>query len=198
MNKAESFDLLHDTEKPPRILIVEDENIVALDIKMHLRKYGFEVAGIYSSGEEVLAHIDEVKPDLILMDIKLQGALDGLETSRIIKERYGLPVVLLTAFADEATVQRAKVIEPFGYIIKPFEEKELRTVPIQNTGHFTVSCIHPSPWSGYLLKTMDDGILLLIILQENPNIAQVILVYLLEVLYVSFILEDLYDFQFHL
>jgi len=127
MNKEEPFGLIHDTEKPPRILIVEDENIVALDIKMHLRKYGFEVAGIFSSGEDLLAHIDEIKPDLILMDIKLQGTLDGLETSRIVKERYGLPVVLLTAFADEATVQRAKVIEPFGYIIKPFEEKELRT-----------------------------------------------------------------------
>lgn len=121
---------MHEMETPPRILIVEDENIVALDIKMHIRKYGFQLAGIFSSGEEVLAHIEEVKPDLILMDIKLQGALDGLETSRIIKERYGLPVVFLTAFADEATLQRAKVIEPFGYIIKPFEEKELRTAVV--------------------------------------------------------------------
>ncbi|MCX7788308.1 MAG: response regulator [Spirochaetes bacterium] len=127
MSPSDHLDLLHDTEVPPRILIVEDENIVALDIKMHLRKYGFQVAGIFSSGEEVLAHIEEAKPDLILMDIKLQGNLDGLETSRIIKERYGLPVVFLTAFADEATLQRAKVMEPFGYIIKPFEEKELRT-----------------------------------------------------------------------
>ncbi len=127
MNSSEHLELLHGTEVPPRILIVEDENIVALDIKMHLRKYGFEVAGIFSSGEEVLSHIEATKPDLILMDIKLQGTLDGLETSRIIKERYGLPVVFLTAFADEATLHRAKVIEPFGYIIKPFEEKELRT-----------------------------------------------------------------------
>ena len=130
MNPVENLDRMHEMETPPRILIVEDENIVALDIKMHLRKYGFQVAGIFSSGEEVLAHIEEVKPDLILMDIKLQGALDGLETSRIIKERYGLPVVFLTAFADEATLQRAKIIEPFGYIIKPFEEKELRTAVV--------------------------------------------------------------------
>ena len=110
-----------------RIVVVEDEHIVALDIKMHLQKYGYEVPGMFASGEELLEKIDSLKPDLVLMDIKLQGKLDGLETSKIIKEKYTIPVILLTAFADEATIERAKTIEPFGYIIKPFEEKELRT-----------------------------------------------------------------------
>ncbi|GAB4367808.1 MAG: hypothetical protein Kow009_04660 [Spirochaetales bacterium] len=127
MSPDKPLKLLDEMETPPRILIVEDENIVALDIKMHLRKYGFQVVGICSSGEEALIQIENSTPDLILMDIKLNGQLDGLETSRIIKERYRLPVVFLTAFADEATLQRAKVTEPFGYIIKPFEEKELQT-----------------------------------------------------------------------
>jgi PAS domain S-box-containing protein len=110
-----------------RIVVVEDEHIVALDIKMHLQKYGYVVPGMFASGEELLDSLDTMKPDLVLMDIKLQGKLDGLETSKIIKEKHRIPVILLTAFADEATLERAKKIEPFGYIIKPFEEKELRT-----------------------------------------------------------------------
>jgi PAS domain S-box-containing protein len=110
-----------------RIVVVEDEHIVALDIKMHLQKYGYTVPGMFASGEELLDSLEALKPDLVLMDIKLQGKLDGLETSKIIKEKYRIPVILLTAFADEATLERAKKIEPFGYIIKPFEEKELRT-----------------------------------------------------------------------
>ncbi len=113
--------------EPTRIVVVEDEHIVALDIKMHLQKYGYEVPGMFASGEELLERIESLSPDLVLMDIKLQGKLDGLETSKIIKEKYSVPVILLTAFADEATIERAKTIEPFGYIIKPFEEKELRT-----------------------------------------------------------------------
>jgi len=113
--------------EPAQIVVVEDEHIVALDIKMHLQKYGYEVPGMFASGEELLESFESLHPDLVLMDIKLQGKLDGLETSKIIKEKYNVPVILLTAFADEATIERAKTIEPFGYIIKPFEEKELRT-----------------------------------------------------------------------
>ncbi len=110
-----------------RILIVEDETIVALDIKKHLEKYGYVVPEMISSGEETLERIEALCPDLVLMDIKLQGDLDGVETARAIRERYRIPVVMLTAFADDKTVERAKITEPYGYIIKPFEEKELRT-----------------------------------------------------------------------
>ena len=113
--------------EPTRIIVVEDEHIVALDIKMHLLRYGYEVPALFASGEALLEKIDELKPDLVLMDIKLQGKLDGVETSKIVKEKYGVPVILLTAFADDTTIERAKTIEPFGYIIKPFEEKELRS-----------------------------------------------------------------------
>ncbi|TVR33177.1 MAG: response regulator [Spirochaetaceae bacterium] len=110
-----------------RILVVEDEHIVALDIKMHLQKYGYEVPATYPSGEEALAHIEEIDPVLVLMDIRLQGQLDGLETAELIKERYNIPVILLTAYADDQTIERAKASQPFAYLIKPFEERELRT-----------------------------------------------------------------------
>ncbi len=110
-----------------RILVVEDEHIVALDIKMHLENYGYSVPAVYATGEEVLVNFELVDPLLVIMDIKLQGRLDGLDTAREIKRRYRVPVVLLTAHADEATVERAKESQPFGYIIKPFEERELRT-----------------------------------------------------------------------
>ena len=110
-----------------RILVVEDEHIVALDIKMHLEKYGYEVPATCPSGEEALEKIEEVRPILVLMDIKLQGKLDGLQTAQEIRSRYHTPVILLTAYADEETIQRAKVSQPFAYIIKPFEERELRT-----------------------------------------------------------------------
>ncbi len=110
-----------------KILIVEDEHIVALDIRLHLQKCGYTVPGIFSSGEEALEHMEELQPDIVLMDIQLQGELDGVETASIIKEKYRIPVILLTAYADDTTIERAKITQPFGYIIKPFEERELRT-----------------------------------------------------------------------
>jgi two-component system, cell cycle sensor histidine kinase and response regulator CckA len=111
----------------PKIAIVEDEFIVALDIKSFLERYGYAIAGVFSSGDELLAEFEARKPDLILMDIKIKGSLDGVETAHLVHERYRIPVVLLTAFADDETIARAKITQPFGYIIKPFEERELKT-----------------------------------------------------------------------
>ncbi len=110
-----------------RIMVVEDEHIVALDIKMHLERHGYEVPATYPSGEEALAAVEEVDPVLVLMDIRLQGELDGLQTAEEIKRRHNIPVILLTAYADEQTIERAKASQPFAYLIKPFEERELRT-----------------------------------------------------------------------
>jgi PAS domain S-box-containing protein len=109
------------------IFVVEDEGIVALDIKRHLENYGYDVPGLFASGEEVVAAVKQQIPDLILMDISLQGSMDGLEAASIIRESYHVPVILLTAYADERTIERAKISAPFGYIIKPFEARELRT-----------------------------------------------------------------------
>ncbi len=108
-------------------MVVEDEAIVALDIVNRLKHLGYHVAGLASSGEKAVALAGEARPDLILMDIMLEGGMDGIEAAGIIKDRFGIPVVYLTAYADSETLQRAKVTSPFGYIIKPFEDRELST-----------------------------------------------------------------------
>jgi len=110
-----------------RIMIVEDETIVALDIRQSLERGNYEVIGIYSSAEEALEVFRKTRADLALMDIRLQGKMDGVEAADILRRRYDIPVILLTAYADEETIERAKLTEPFGYIIKPFEERDLKT-----------------------------------------------------------------------
>ncbi|MBU0487290.1 MAG: response regulator [Bacteroidetes bacterium] len=110
-----------------KILIVEDENIVARDIQASLKKLGYNVPVIVAAGEKALQEIEENKPDLVLMDIVLKGDVDGVEAAVQIREKYSIPVVFLTANADDKTIDKAKVAEPYGYIIKPFREKELQT-----------------------------------------------------------------------
>lgn len=110
-----------------KVQIVEDEGVVALDIRRHLEAFGYRVTGSYASGEEAIANFEAEDPDLVLMDIRLQGQMDGIEAAQIVREQFRVPVIILTAYADEKTIERAKFIEPFGYIIKPFEERELRT-----------------------------------------------------------------------
>lgn len=110
-----------------RVLIVEDENIVVMELRDRLRMLGYTVAGVASAGEQSIAQAREMGPDLVLMDIRLKGTMDGIEAAEQIRARYDIPVVFLTAYSDEATLQRVKVTEPFGYLIKPFEERELRS-----------------------------------------------------------------------
>ncbi len=111
----------------PKILIVEDESIVAKDIQNSLKKMGYIVPVVVSSGEKAINEIEESRPDLILMDIMLKGDMTGIDVANVIKERFNIPVVFLTAYADDNTLNKAKVTEPYGYIIKPFKEKELQT-----------------------------------------------------------------------
>jgi PAS domain S-box-containing protein len=113
---------------PTRILIVEDERIVARDIQTQLTRLGYAVVGTTRFGEQAVQLATELNPDLVLMDIRLEGAVDGIAAAQEIRNRLQVPVVYLTAYADEETLQRARVTEPFGYILKPFEERELRTV----------------------------------------------------------------------
>lgn len=113
--------------RPTRILVVEDESIVALDIQDRLESLGYEVPATVASGEKAIDQANLLRPDLVLMDIQLQGRMDGVEAADQIRRRFGLPVIYLTANADHPTVARAKVTEPFGYVIKPFEERELHT-----------------------------------------------------------------------
>lgn len=109
------------------VLIVEDENIVARDIQHSLKKLGYNVAGIASSGEKAIAMVSELKPDIVLMDIMLQGEMSGIDAAKKIHESFDVPVIYLTAYADESTLNKAKVTEPYGYIIKPFKEIDIHT-----------------------------------------------------------------------
>ena len=111
----------------PSILIVEDEAVVALDLERELGALGYDVAGRSPSGEEALELTEALRPDLVLMDIHLDGELDGIETARRLRSRWQVPVVFLTAFGDDATIERAKAGRPFGYVIKPFQARELRS-----------------------------------------------------------------------
>ena len=111
-----------------RILIVEDEIIVARDLQRDLEKMGYAVASMVPSGEQAIQEIENQVPDLVLMDIMLQEEMDGIETAEIIRSRFDIPVIFLTAYGDKATFERAKKSEPLGYIIKPFHEENLRKV----------------------------------------------------------------------
>ncbi|MBE9182500.1 response regulator [Oculatella sp. LEGE 06141] len=110
-----------------RILVVEDERIVARDIEKRLKKLGYIVPITVASGEEAIKVVAEMPLDLVLMDIQLKGEMDGIEAAEHIRTEFDIPVIYLTAYADTATLQRAKVTEPFGYIVKPFDERDLHT-----------------------------------------------------------------------
>lgn len=110
------------------VLIVEDERIVAKDIQTTLIKQGYQVAGIASTGEQALEMIAVHRPDVVLMDIKLEGDLDGIETAERVKNLYDVPVIFLTAFSNTGIVERAKLSNQYGYILKPFQEREIQIV----------------------------------------------------------------------
>ncbi|MGE5398857.1 MAG: PAS domain S-box protein [Ignavibacteriales bacterium] len=110
-----------------RIMVVEDEFIIGLDIRKKLIDLGYDVVALVNGPDACLNKLREVQPDLILMDIMLKNSMDGIETAEKVKELYNIPVVYLTAFADEKTLERAKLTEPYGYIIKPFEVRELQS-----------------------------------------------------------------------
>ena len=114
--------------KKPAIFIVEDEAIVASDIKETLLGLGYEVPGIAKSGEIALEKIEKFRPDLVLMDIHLATQMDGVETAGKIHTLFGIPVIYLTAYADKALLDRAKLTEPYGYVIKPYDERELHSI----------------------------------------------------------------------
>jgi len=119
----------------PKILIVEDENIIALDIRSMLEDLGYMISDIVSSGEESIQKASKMKPDLVLMDIKLKGSIDGVSAGEEIYKQFRIPIVYLTAYSDQATINRinnGKNGNPSTVINKPFDEGELQTV-IDNT-----------------------------------------------------------------
>ena len=112
----------------PRILVVEDEAIAARDIQLQLAALGYEPVGHAKRGEEAVLLAGELLPDLVLMDIQLAGAMNGVEAATLVRQRHSIPVVFLTAFAEDTPLEQAKLAEPFGYVPKPCAERELRIV----------------------------------------------------------------------
>ncbi len=113
-------------ERAVKILIVEDEMVIAANISLQLSDLGYEVTGILPRGEEALSQIKIEKPDIILLDIQLKGELDGIETARIIQQNYKIPIIYLTGNADEAHFNRAKETHPYAFISKPFKKLDLQ------------------------------------------------------------------------
>lgn len=110
-----------------KILVVEDESIISKDIQHSLKRLGYDVVGASATGEKAIELAAEKKPDLVLMDIMLKGDMNGIEAAEVIKREHEIPVIFLTAYADETTLEKAKVLEPNGYIIKPFKEIDLHS-----------------------------------------------------------------------
>jgi CheY-like chemotaxis protein len=108
-----------------RVLIVEDEAVVAFHLRQELTKLGYTVAGVATQGPQALKLIDEVFPDVILMDIHIQGEMDGIETAKLIPRYLHIPVIFLTAYSEDSTLKRAGDTHPYGYLIKPFLDREL-------------------------------------------------------------------------
>ena len=118
------------------MLIVEDEAIIALEIKLCLRKAGHEVMGLAVCSEEALSNLERNHVDLVLIDISINGRMDGIQLAEIVSERYGIPFIYLTGNSDEETRKRAMESKPSGYIVKPFSWNEIRN---------TVDAVYPAP-----------------------------------------------------
>jgi len=128
-----------------RILIVEDETIVAMDIAATLRRLGYEIVGMVGTGKAAIASAESMKPDLILMDIRIKGPMDGIEAASVIQQQRVTPIVFLTAHSDVDTVERAKAASPYGYLVKPFDERALhRALEIA----FTIRFLQPKKRAG--------------------------------------------------
>jgi len=109
-----------------RILLVEDEVMISEDLKRTLTSFDYNVIGVFEKGEDALHEVPLLKPDLMIMDIKLEGKLSGIETAQMIRSKQDIPVIFLTAYADNITIENAKSAEPYSYIVKPFDDKELK------------------------------------------------------------------------
>jgi PAS domain S-box-containing protein len=110
-----------------KILVVEDESIVAKDIQNTLIRLGYDVPATASNAVSAFQKLEDIRPDLVFLDIKLKGDIDGIQIAEKIKLNYDIPVIFLTSFVDKGTLDRAKVTEPYGYIVKPFNESDLQT-----------------------------------------------------------------------
>lgn len=148
---------------PANILIVEDEGIIAENIASRLLKSGYKVVGIADSGEDALGKVPELRPDLVLMDIHIKGSLDGIETTRKLRERYDIPVIYLTAHTDPQTIDRAKTTGGFGFLTKPIDHRTLATtIEMATHKHRADREIRDQrAWMATALRNMADGMIVI-------------------------------------
>ena len=144
-----------------RILIVEDEIITAEDLRESLQDIGYEVPAVVSTGEGAVKKVAEDTPDLVLMDIMLQGEMDGIETAHQIRSHFNIPIVYFTAYSDEKILDRVKITQPFGYILKPFNDRELYTnIEIALYKHEMERELKESEqWLAAILKSLGEAII---------------------------------------
>ena len=144
----------------PSILIVEDEAIVALELRLELQDLGYTVAGVVASGEQALVTVAEQEPQLILMDVRLQGAMDGIAAAESIRQRHDVPVIFLTSHSDDDTVRRAARTGPYGYLTKPYQIKELRAgIEVALTkSRMERQLREADRWFAHTLQCVSDGV----------------------------------------
>ncbi len=144
-----------------KIMIIEDEAIIAKDIENILLNYGYRITGIFSKAEDAIESLKSNKPDLILMDVVLKGDMDGIEAANIINKTMRIPIIFVTAYADDTTISRIKKTEPYGYFLKPFEEKELQTWIETTLQKFDTEEIHKKKekLAFSILENLDNGII---------------------------------------
>ena len=144
-----------------KILVVEDEGLVAEDIKAHMIENGWDVDAIVPSGEQALELMDGVEIDLVIMDIVLTGVMDGIDTAAFIQEKYQTPVIFLTAYTDREKVDRAQLTDPYGYLIKPFDERELQTTVAMSLSKSVTdrSEREGKRWANAVLRSIEDGVI---------------------------------------
>ena len=145
--------------KKTRILIIEDEPVIGMDIQGTLKKLGYDVPAVITTGEEALERAGELKPDLILMDIVLPGKMDGIDAARQIRERYDIPVIFITAHSEAETFERARETEPYGYLIKPVGKNDLYTAIETALNRSTMESQLRESEEKYrtIIETIEDG-----------------------------------------
>lgn len=142
------------------ILVVEDEGLIALDLERRLRALGYGICATTGAGDEAIHLAEQHRPDLVLMDIRLKGAVDGIDAAAAIKQRYGIPFVYVTSYTDHSTVERAKATEPLAYLVKPFSDRELHTsIEIALQRHLMeVRIAENSAWLASVLRSIGDAV----------------------------------------
>ena len=147
-----------------RILVVEDDAVVALDSHDRLKSLNYEVAGMASTGHDAVTQAESKRPDLVLMDISLPGNMNGIQAADKIRAKSNIPVIYVTAYADEPTLRNARATDPYGYILKPFDEIELRAaIEIGLHKHRIDTRLKKSEqWFATTLQAIGDGVIVFV------------------------------------